>query len=108
MLAAQYLGQLCGEVNLLTFDMGGTTAKVGLIRNGQPEMKAEYRVGGGIHGDDSDGYPIRTQAIDLVEVSAGGGSIASLISGSTLRVGPESAGANPGPCCYGLGERSLP
>ena len=102
-LAARYIGSLCGENNLIAFDMGGTTAKVGLIRDGEIEMKTEYRVGSGIHGDDTEGYPIKTPAIDLVEVSAGGGSIAWVQGGRVLRVGPRSAGANPGPVCYGMG-----
>jgi N-methylhydantoinase A/oxoprolinase/acetone carboxylase beta subunit len=102
-LAARHIGSLCGENNLITFDMGGTTAKVGLIRGGEIEMKTEYCVGSGVHGDDTEGYPIRTPAVDLVEVSAGGGSIAWVQGGSVLRVGPRSAGARPGPVCYGLG-----
>jgi N-methylhydantoinase A len=102
-LAARHIGSLCGEDNVIAFDMGGTTAKVGLIREGEIQMKTEYRVGGGIHGDDTEGYPIKTPAIDLVEVSAGGGSIAWVQGGSVLRVGPQSAGARPGPACYGLG-----
>lgn len=102
-LAAQYVGALCDELNLIAFDMRGTTAKAGLIRNGRIEMKSEYRVCGGVHGDDSDGYPIKAPAIDLVEVSAGGGSIAWVDSGGRLRVGPQSAGAKPGPVCYSFG-----
>jgi N-methylhydantoinase A len=102
-LAARSLGVAGGQSNLISFDMGGTTAKVGLIRDGQIAMKNEYRVGGRVHGDDSDGYPIKTPVIDLVEVSAGGGTIASVDTGGALRLGPRSAGARPGPACYGLG-----
>ena len=88
--------------------MGGTTAKASLIRNGQPNITKDYSVGGaaqsgtGAFGGAS-GYPIRTPVVDLVEIGAGGGSIAWVDSGGALRVGPHSAGADPGPVCYGLG-----
>jgi len=88
--------------------MGGTTAKASLIRNGQPSITKDYSVGGaaqagtGAFGGAS-GYPIRTPVVDLVEIGAGGGSIAWVDSGGALRVGPQSAGADPGPVCYGLG-----
>ena len=86
--------------------MGGTTAKASLIENGQINTTSEYEVGGGtnarrwMHGT---GHPIRVPVIDLAEVSAGGGSIAWIDPGGALRVGPESAGAEPGPVCYGQG-----
>ena len=87
--------------------MGGTTAKAGLIENGSPRVTKDYEVGGTAatteHGSRGSGYPIRTPVIDLVEIGAGGGSIAWIDSGGILRVGPRSAGADPGPVCYGQG-----
>src|SRR5207237_1060298 len=91
----------------LSFDMGGTTAKVGLIQDGQPSVTKDYQVGGhasaGIGGLSLSGYPVRTPVVDLVEIGAGGGSIAWVDSGGLLRVGPQSAGADPGPVCYARG-----
>ena len=96
-----------GHANAISFDMGGTTAKVGLILDGRPDITKEYEVGTqaapGIGQARASGYPIRTPVIDLVEIGAGGGSIAWVDSGGILRVGPESAGADPGPICYGRG-----
>jgi N-methylhydantoinase A len=107
-VAAASLGTALGFPNVISFDMGGTTAKASLIRNGQPNITKDYSVGGaaqsgtGAFGGAS-GYPIRTPVVDLVEIGAGGGSIAWVDSGGALRVGPHSAGADPGPVCYGLG-----
>ena len=106
-IAASNLGQNLGHKNVISFDMGGTTAKAGLIENGTPRVTKEYEVGGTAatteHGSRGSGYPIRTPVIDLVEIGAGGGSIAWIDSGGILRVGPHSAGADPGPVCYGQG-----
>ena len=105
-IAAQRLGDQIGRANLISFDMGGTTAKASLIENGRIETTSEYEVGGQgnvgrwLHGT---GHPIRLPVIDLAEVSAGGGSIAWIDPGGALRVGPGSAGAEPGPACYGRG-----
>ena len=105
-VAAQRLGEQIGRPNLISFDMGGTTAKASLIENGRIETTSEYEVGGQgnvgrwLHGT---GHPIRVPVIDLAEVSAGGGSIAWIDPGGALRVGPQSAGAEPGPACYGRG-----
>ena len=105
-IATQLIGRRLGLPNLLSFDMGGTTAKASLIEGGQINTTSEYEVGGGtnarrwMHGT---GHPIRVPVIDLAEVSAGGGSIAWIDPGGALRVGPESAGAEPGPVCYGQG-----
>ena len=105
-IAAQRLGDQIGRPNLISFDMGGTTAKASLIENGRIETTSEYEVGGQgnvgrwLHGT---GHPIRVPVIDLAEVSAGGGSIAWIDPGGALRVGPASAGAEPGPACYGRG-----
>src|SRR5207249_426971 len=92
--------------DLLSFDMGGTTAKASLIRGGQYETTPEYEVGGGssmTRWMNGTGHPIRVPVIDLAEVSAGGGSIAWVDRAGALRVGPKSAGANPGPACYARG-----
>lgn len=88
----------------LALDIGGTTAKVALILDGKPAIAPELEVGplavGRTRLGRSGGYPLRTPCIDLVEIGAGGGSIAWLDSGGALRVGPRSAGAIPGPACY--------
>ena len=92
--------------NVLCFDMGGTTAKAGSILNHAIEMVSEYEVGGRVHKGrivKGSGYPIRYRFVDLAECSAGGGTIAWVDAGDFLRVGPISAGANPGPASYGLG-----
>ena len=106
-IAANNLGKTLGHDNVISFDMGGTTAKAGLIEDGTPRVTKEYEVGGTAattqHGSRGSGYPIRTPVIDLVEIGAGGGSIAWIDSGGILRVGPHSAGADPGPICYGQG-----
>jgi N-methylhydantoinase A len=105
-IAAALLGRRLGMSNLISFDMGGTTAKVSLIEGGEIKTTSEYEVGGSahvrrwLHGT---GHPIRVPVIDLAEVSAGGGSIAWIDPGGALRVGPRSAGAEPGPACYGRG-----
>jgi N-methylhydantoinase A len=106
-IAAAYLGNMLGYQNVLSFDMGGTTAKAGLIQDGTPRVTKDYEVGAtaqsGAGRARGSGYPIRTPVIDLVEIGAGGGSIAWVDSGGALRVGPQSAGADPGPVCYGKG-----
>jgi N-methylhydantoinase A len=103
-IATTYLGRICNLANLISFDMGGTTAKVGLIRDGKPTITHNFCVGGSVSsGARSTGEPIKMPVIDLVEVGAGGGSIASIDSGGFLQVGPHSAGAAPGPACYGFG-----
>ena len=103
-IAAAHLGSTIDRPDILSFDMGGTTAKVGLIQSGQPSVTKDYQVGGhaaaGIGGLSLSGYPVRTPVVDLVEIGAGGGSIAWVDSGGLLRVGPQSAGADPGPVCY--------
>ena len=106
-IAAAHLGETIERPDILSFDMGGTTAKVGLIQDGQPSVTKDYNVGGhagaGIGQMSLSGYPVRTPVVDLVEIGAGGGSIAWVDSGGLLRVGPQSAGADPGPVCYGGG-----
>jgi N-methylhydantoinase A len=106
-IAAAHLGTTVDRPDILSFDMGGTTAKVGLIQDGRPSVTKDYNVGGhagaGIGQMSLSGYPVRTPVVDLVEIGAGGGSIAWVDSGGLLRVGPQSAGADPGPVCYGGG-----
>lgn len=106
-IAASYLGTTVGQPDVISFDMGGTTAKVCLIQNGTPQVTKDYEVGGqaapGTGSARGSGYPIRTPVIDLVEIGAGGGSIAWVDEGGILRVGPQSAGADPGPVCYRRG-----
>ena len=106
-IAAAHLGATLGYRDLISLDMGGTTAKTGLIQDSMPRVTKDYEVGhsarAGTGASRGGGYPIRTPVIDLVEIGAGGGSIAWVDSGGALRVGPQSAGADPGPACYGKG-----
>lgn len=83
-----------GHPDAVTFDMGGTSTDVCLVLGGQPAPAAEREI---------DGYPVRVMSLDVLTIGAGGGSIARLDSGGALTVGPKSAGAKPGPACYGLG-----
>ncbi|MGQ9646561.1 MAG: hydantoinase/oxoprolinase family protein [Thermodesulfobacteriota bacterium] len=110
-IVSQYIGVLTGYKNLLALDIGGTTAKIGMVLDGQPRITRELEVGAAAFARSTakraNGYPLRTPSIDLVEIGAGGGSIAWIDSGGVLRVGPESAGASPGPACYPQGG-SLP
>jgi N-methylhydantoinase A len=104
-IAAARAGAARGLADLISFDMGGTTAKAGLVRGGRPGITFEFQVGGkGSFGGrrPGTGVPIKVPAIDLAEVGSGGGSIAWVDAG-TLRVGPKSAAADPGPACYGRG-----
>ena len=94
---AAWLGERLGLSDLIAFDMGGTTAKACVVTNGEPAMSAEYYIGGHLTG-----MPVQVPFLDIVEVGAGGGSIA-YAEGGGLRVGPRSAGSVPGPACYGLG-----
>ncbi|CAD7781195.1 MAG: Acetophenone carboxylase gamma subunit [Candidatus Methanoperedenaceae archaeon GB37] len=105
-IASAYWSKMLGIENILSFDMGGTTAKAGVVVKGIPQMINEYEVGGNVHSGrilKGSGYPIRYPFIDLAEVSGGGGTIAWIDHGNALRVGPLSAGADPGPACYGKG-----
>ena len=104
--AASYWSRMLGIRNVLSFDMGGTTAKAGAVIDGMPQMVSEYEIGGRIHSGrlvKGSGYPVRFAFIDLAEVSGGGGTMAWVEQGSLMRVGPLSAGAVPGPACYGKG-----
>ncbi|MEM7751290.1 MAG: hydantoinase/oxoprolinase family protein, partial [Pseudomonadota bacterium] len=105
-VAAAIAARQTNNLNLLSFDMGGTTAKASLVKDGQYETTPEYEVGGGSSMNrwmNGSGHPIRVPVIDLAEVSAGGGSIAWVDRAGSLRVGPQSAGAVPGPVCYRRG-----
>lgn len=93
-VAAQAIGRMTGIDNLITFDMGGTSSDVALLSGGECRVVNEAVV----HG-----YPLKVPMLDIHTVGAGGGSIAYVDNGGLLKVGPRSAGANPGPACYGLG-----
>ncbi|HXQ50077.1 MAG TPA: hydantoinase/oxoprolinase family protein [Stellaceae bacterium] len=94
-IASARVGHALGFDNVISFDMGGTTAKASLVRGGEPTMSAGYYVGGY-----ASGHPVMVPVIDVVEVGAGGGSIAWIDEVGALKVGPQSAGADPGPICY--------
>jgi N-methylhydantoinase A len=93
-MGAAWLARHLGLPSLVTFDMGGTSTDVSLVRNGTPALAFEREI---------DGIPLRVPVLDIHTIGAGGGSIASRDSGGALRVGPESAGAHPGPACYARG-----
>ncbi|MCC6627322.1 MAG: hydantoinase/oxoprolinase family protein [Chloroflexi bacterium] len=106
-VGAQALAERLGLPDLITVDIGGTTAKAAMVEGGQVYRAGEYEVGGGIIAGArllrGAGYLVRLPAIDLAEVGAGGGSLLWLDPAGSLQVGPRSAGALPGPVCYGLG-----
>ena len=93
-IGATYIGRQCGIHQIITFDMGGTSADISLIENGKASVSYERLV---------EGYPARIPMIDIITVGAGGGSIAAIDEGGALKVGPKSAGAAPGPACYKRG-----
>jgi len=94
-MAAAYTGRASGHPNLITYDMGGTSTDVGLIENAVPQVSGELEL--------EYAMPIHVPMVDVHTIGAGGGSIASVDAAGMLRVGPESAGARPGPICYGRG-----
>ncbi|GAB4431467.1 MAG: hydantoinase/oxoprolinase family protein [Chloroflexi bacterium OHK40] len=102
-LAATFFGEVVGERNLVSFDMGGTTAKMCLIKEGRPTMTNTFEVARVHRFKRGSGLPVRIPAIELIEIGAGGGSIARVNELGLLKVGPHSAGADPGPACYGFG-----
>src|ERR1700722_5860215 len=97
-IAAGAIAASRGIANAVAFDMGGTTAKAALLRQGAPDIAQGYYVGGF-----ASGLPVRVPVVDVVEIGAGGGSIAHLDDPGALRIGPESAGGRPGPVSYGWG-----
>jgi len=107
LVSASKVSEALRKSMLISFDMGGTTAKMGLVRDGVVEMVPELEVGAANRSRSwftgASGYPVLTPSVDLVEIGAGGGSIAWVDDGGKLRVGPVSAGAAPGPACYGRG-----
>jgi N-methylhydantoinase A len=105
-VGAAHLARTLDYPNVISFDMGGTTAKAGLVQCATPQQVQEFEIGVTENRSrnwfpGASGYPILTPAVDLVEIGTGGGSIAWVDNGGRLRVGPQSAGANPGPACYG-------
>jgi N-methylhydantoinase A len=108
-IAAAALAAQRGIARVLSFDMGGTTAKAGTIVDGHVQVAHEFEAAGRAHGGrpaKGSGYPVRFPFVDLAEASAGGGTIAWLDAADALRVGPQSAGADPGPACYGKSDRA--
>lgn len=99
-IGANELGKIIGEKNLISFDIGGTTAKTSLIYENSITVNTEYKFES---TPKFAGYPILTPVCDIIEIGAGGGSIAWIDDVGALKVGPMSAGAEPGPACYGLG-----
>ena len=99
-IGAAVIGNLIGESNVISLDVGGTTAKTSLVEKGTPRITTEYKIE---WRRDYAGYPILAPTIDIVEIGAGGGSIAWVDNAGALKVGPVSAGADPGPACYGRG-----
>src|SRR5207244_783994 len=107
-LSSRNLAKHLRLTKAITFDMGGTTAKAGAIVSGKADLAYEFEAAGRTYHGRSikgSGYPVRQPFIDLAEVSAGGGTIASIDETGGLKVGPESAGADPGPAAYGKAGR---
>ena len=106
-IGAAFVASRSGYHNLLALDIGGTTAKLAVVNDGQPQIAEQFEVGASavasVTAQRGQGYPVLTPVISLVEIGAGGGSIAHLDPGGALTVGPQSAGADPGPACYGQG-----
>jgi 5-oxoprolinase (ATP-hydrolysing) len=100
---AAFLGKGLGVRELVSFDMGGTTAKICLVRGGEPDLAAEMEAARVHRFKKGSGITVKSPVVDLIEIGAGGGSIAASDRLGLLRVGPLSAGADPGPACYGLG-----
>jgi N-methylhydantoinase A len=102
-ILAREIAAECGLDKVLSFDMGGTTAKICYIDDYQPQLSREFEVAREYRFLKGSGFPLRIPVIDMVEIGAGGGSIASVDALGRIKVGPESAGANPGPAAYGRG-----
>ena len=102
-MAAAFYSKLTGVKNLVSFDMGGTTAKMCLIEDGQPEHAHEFEAARVRRFRKGSGLPLKVPVVDLIEIGAGGGSIARVDQMGLLKVGPDSASSEPGPVCYGRG-----
>jgi N-methylhydantoinase A len=102
-LAGRFFGELSAREHVIAFDMGGTTAKACLIDHGQPVVTFKFEAARVQRFKKGSGFPLQIPAIDLLEVGAGGGSMARVDGMGLLKVGPQSAGAEPGPACYGRG-----
>ena len=103
-MAAAFLAKLTGLDRVVSFDMGGTTAKMCLVENGAPDHKFDFEAGRVRRFQKGSGLPLKVSVVDMIEIGAGGGSLAHVDPGSGLmKVGPRSAGAKPGPVCYGNG-----
>jgi N-methylhydantoinase A len=102
-IAACFYGRNAGVMDMVSFDMGGTTAKMCLINGGSPARTHTFEAARVHRFKKGSGIPLRVPVIDMIEIGAGGGSIARVDSMGLLKVGPESAGSSPGPACYGLG-----
>jgi N-methylhydantoinase A len=102
-ILASRLAQQCGVDRVLSFDMGGTTAKICLIDDGEPQYARSFEVARQYRFLKGSGLPLRIPVVEMVEIGAGGGSIANVDAMRRITVGPESAGAEPGPACYGRG-----
>lgn len=102
-MAAALHSKLSSLSNLLAFDMGGTTAKASLINEGMPQVANEFEVGRESRFRKGSGIPVKVPVIEMIEIGAGGGSIAHVDRLGLIKVGPQSAGSKPGPVCYGKG-----
>jgi N-methylhydantoinase A len=98
-----FLARLLDRPDLISFDMGGTTAKMAYVINGEPSRARSYEVARVARFKMGSGFPVQAPVVEMLEIGAGGGSIAHRDALGLLKVGPESAGADPGPACYGLG-----
>ena len=105
--AASQLAKVIKKKKTLSFDMGGTSAKVCLINEYEPQVTMEFEAARIARFKKKSGIPVRTPVIDLIEIGAGGGSIASVDARGLPVVGPQSAGSDPGPACYALGGKDV-
>jgi N-methylhydantoinase A len=103
--AARVIGESAGAPDILCFDMGGTTAKAALIDGGQPARSLDFEVSRVDRFRKGSGLPLKVPVVEMIEIGAGGGSIARVDALGLVRVGPDSASSDPGPACYGLGGR---
>ena len=102
-MAASYYSTLTASKNLISYDMGGTTAKMCLIDNNRPDRKYDFEAGRVRRFAKGSGLPLKVSVVDMIEIGAGGGSLATVSQMGLLKVGPRSAGSQPGPVCYGQG-----